>query len=145
MDQQGTYLWIKALHIIFMVCWFAGIFYLPRLFVNHALDSAEAVHARLSVMEQKLYRFITPFALLTVALGVWLLSSNWTYYRSAMWMQIKIVLVCLLIAYHVACGHLVKQFAAGQNKRNHVFYRWFNELPVLILFGCIILVVLRPL
>ncbi|MBR9912725.1 MAG: protoporphyrinogen oxidase HemJ [Gammaproteobacteria bacterium] len=137
-------LWIKAFHIIFMVCWFAGIFYLPRLFVNHAASSEPAVTAQLALMEAKLYRFITPFMWLTVALGVWLASYNWPYYRGAGWFHIKLALVALLVGYHFYCGHCVKVFQAQDNRRGHVFYRVLNELPVLVLFAVVILVVVKP-
>jgi putative membrane protein len=144
MTGSGAFLWLKAFHIIFMVCWFAGIFYLPRLFVNHAMVSDAATAAQLGIMERKLYRFITPFAWLTVIFGLWLLILGWDYYRQAYWMHAKLSLVALLAVYHVICGRLVKMFAEGRNTRSHVFYRWFNELPVLVLFGSIILVVVRP-
>ncbi len=137
-------LWIKAFHIIAMVCWFAGIFYLPRLFVYHAMAQEQATRDHLKIMERKLYRFISPFALLTVAMGVVLLAQNWTYYLSQLWMQIKLVLVLGLIAYHLYCGILVKRFESDSRIRSHVFYRWFNEAPVLVLFGAIILVIVRP-
>ncbi|MCP5322001.1 MAG: CopD family protein [Pseudomonadales bacterium] len=138
--------WLKAFHIIFMVCWFAGIFYLPRLFVNHAMDASAAVHERLCIMERKLYRFITPLAFLSVIFGLWLLFAyNETYgYLRSGWMHAKLALVTLLAIYHWICGRIVRDFAAGRNVRSHVFYRWFNELPVLILFGTVILVVVRP-
>lgn len=138
-------LWIKALHIIAMVCWFAGIFYLPRLFVYHAMAEDSATRNHLKVMERKLYRFISPFAVLTVVFGLILLSQNWGYYLGELWMQIKLALVVALIAYHVYCGVLVKRFEQDENVRSHVFYRWFNEAPVLVLFGAVILVVVRPL
>ena len=138
------FLWLKALHIVFMVSWFAGIFYLPRLFVNHAMSEEEAVHKHLTLMEGKLYRFITPFAVLTVFFGVWMLYLNWEFYLASTWMHIKLVLVALLLAYHAYCGHLVKIFRLGLNRRGHKFYRWFNEAPVLILFAVTILVVVRP-
>ena len=138
------FLWLKAFHIIFMVSWFAGIFYLPRLFVNHAMSDEQSVHQQLTVMEGKLYRFITPFALLTVIFGLWMLYLNWDFYRTSIWMHIKLCLEALLLAYHAYCGHLVKVFRLGKNQRTHKFYRWFNEAPVLILFAVIILVVVRP-
>jgi len=142
--SASLFAWIKALHIIFMVCWFAGIFYLPRLFVNHAMDPSEPVNSRLCLMERKLYRFITPFAVLTVLLGLWMLGANIDYYLASGWMHAKLALVALLAVYHVACGRMVRQFAAGRNARGHVFYRWFNELPVIVLFGSVILVVVKP-
>ena len=137
-------LWIKAFHIIAMVCWFAGIFYLPRLFVYHAMAQEQATRDHLKIMERKLYRFISPFALITVVLGLVLLAQNWAYYLSQLWMQIKLVLVLGLIAYHLYCGVLVKRFESDSRIRSHVFYRWFNEAPVLVLFGAIILVIVRP-
>jgi protoporphyrinogen IX oxidase len=144
--DASLFAWIKAFHVIFMVCWFAGIFYLPRLFVNHATDPSDAVGARLCLMERKLYRFITPFAFLTVILGLWLLFAYNGYYRylDSAWMHLKLALVALLVGYHVACGRIVRAFADGRNTRSHTFYRWFNELPVLVLFGSIILVVVKP-
>jgi len=143
--MSGTlFAWLKALHIIFMVCWFAGMFYLPRLFVNHAMEPSEPLNARFCLMERKLYRFITPFAFLTVVLGLWMLFTNSGYYLAAGWMHVKLLLVLLLAGYHVACGRIVRAFAEGRNARSHVFYRWFNELPVFVLFGSVILVVVRP-
>ncbi|MAY35136.1 MAG: TIGR00701 family protein [Spongiibacteraceae bacterium] len=138
-------LWIKAFHIIAMVCWFAGIFYLPRLFVYHAMADDAATRNHLKTMERKLYRFITPFAALTVVFGLILLAQNWRFYLGESWMQIKLALVVGLIIYHGYCGVLVKRFEQDENIRSHVFYRWFNEAPVLVLFGAVILVVVRPL
>ncbi len=138
-------LWIKAFHIIAMVCWFAGIFYLPRLFVYHAMADDAATRNHLKTMERKLYRFITPFAALTVVLGLALLAQNWRFYLGETWMQIKLALVVGLIIYHGCCGILLKRFEQDENIRSHVFYRWFNEVPVLVLFGAVILVVVRPL
>ena len=138
-------LWIKAFHIIFMVAWFAGLFYLPRLFVNHAMAEEEEVKLRLAGMERRLYRFITPWMLLTLVFGFWLLHEYaWQAYAAMMWLHIKLALVGLLVAYHFYCGHLVRLFAAGQNQRSHVWYRWFNEVPVLILFAVVILAVVKP-
>ncbi|HET9114401.1 MAG TPA: CopD family protein [Burkholderiales bacterium] len=134
-------LWIKALHIIFVVSWFAGLFYLPRLFVNHAMVSDAATIAQFKLMERKLYRFMTPLGVLAVLFGGWL----WLGYGYAgTWLDIKLALVAVLIAYHLYCGHLVALFAQDKNAYSHVFYRWFNELPVLILFVVVILVVVKP-
>ena len=138
-------LWIKALHIIAMVCWFAGIFYLPRLFVYHAMAEDQATRNHLKIMERKLFRFVTPFAVLTLIFGLLLLAGNWRYYLGETWMQLKLLLVATLVAYHVYCGLLVRRFESDENVRGHVFYRWFNEAPVLVLFGVVILVVVRPL
>ena len=144
MRDSTLLLWVRAFHIIAMVCWFAGVFYLPRLFVHHALAEDDTVKARLAIMEHKLYRFITPFAWLTAGLGLWLLAAGWEYYRHAHWMHAKLLLVALLAAYHLQCGRFVRIFARNANTHSHVFYRWFNELPVFILFGSIILVVVKP-
>lgn len=139
------YLWLKALHIIALVCWFAGLFYLPRLFVYHAMSTDEASHARFCVMERKLYRGIMwPSMLATLGLGIWLLSLNPGHYFSQGWMHAKLALVLLLIAYQFACGAQLKAFARGENRRSHVFYRWFNEAPVLALLAIVILVVVKP-
>lgn len=138
------YFWLKAFHIIFMVCWFAGIFYLPRLFVNHAMVSDQAVRDQLKIMERKLYRFITPFAVFTIALGAWLILLNPAAYQSAGWLHLKIALVAVLAVYHAVCGHFVRRFAADENRRGHRFFRWFNEMPVLILFAVVILAVVKP-
>ena len=138
------YLWIKAFHIIFVICWFAGIFYLPRLFVHHAMSTDAATQQRLTIMEGKLYRFITPFAFISLGLGLWLVALNPGFYMKAGWFHAKFTLILLLFAYHFYCGHLVKQFAVGKNSRSHVFYRVFNELPVLVLFAIVILAVVKP-
>ena len=134
-------LWIKALHIIFVTSWFAGLFYLPRLFVNHAMETDKASIERLELMEYKLYRFMTPLAVLALALGLclWLI-----YHISGGWLHAKLALVLGLIAYHLFCGKLMRDFKAGKNMRSHVWYRWFNEVPVLILFAVVILVVVKP-
>ena len=132
---------LKALHIIFVVSWYGGLFYLPRLFVNLALAETQAEKDRLNLMARKLYRFMTPLAVLALAFGIWL----WLGYGFAgAWLDAKLALVAVLVAYHLYCGRLVKRFAAGQNRRGHVFYRWFNELPVAILFVVVFLVVLKP-
>ncbi len=137
-------LWLKAFHIIFMVCWFAGIFYLPRLFVYHAMSRDPAVHAQLAIMERKLYRFVSIFAVLTIVFGLALALGNTAYYLKAPWFHAKLTLVVLLVIYHLVCGAMVKNLTAGNNNRSHVFYRWFNELPVIFLFGIVILVVVKP-
>lgn len=134
-------LWIKAFHIIFVTSWFAGLFYLPRLFVNHAMETNPAALARLELMEHKLYRFMTPLALLALAFGLYL----WLIYHiSGDWLHAKLGLVLGLIAYHLYCGKIMRDFKAGKNTRSHVWYRWFNEAPVLILFAVVVLVVVKP-
>jgi putative membrane protein len=134
-------LWVKAFHIIFVVSWFAGLFYLPRIFVNHAMATETAEIARLKLMERKLYRFVTPIAVLALGFGLWL----WLGFGiTGGWMYAKLLLVLVLIAYHYYCGKLVKMFAADQNTRSHIFYRWFNEIPVLVLIAVVILVTVKP-
>ena len=138
-------LWIKALHIIFMVRWFAGLFYLPRLFVYHALCVDAPGQARFVVMERKLFWFITPWAVLTVFFGLWLLwDYAWAAYSNTVWLHVKLLLVALLIAYHIYCGKLILDFRHGRNRRSHVFYRWVNEVPVLLLFAIVVLAVVKP-
>jgi putative membrane protein len=135
-------LWIKWLHIVFMVTWFAGLFYLPRLFVYHALTEDAAGHERFKIMERKLYfGIMTPGGVLTVVFGLWL----WLGYGiGGTWLIWKLALVAVLIAYHVWCGKLLFDFKHDRNRRGHVFYRWFNEFPVLILLGTVWLVVFKP-
>ncbi|CAD7843155.1 MAG: Protoporphyrinogen IX oxidase, novel form, HemJ (EC 1.3.-.-) [Olavius algarvensis Gamma 3 endosymbiont] len=138
-------IWIKAFHIIFMVAWFAGLFYLPRLFVNHAMAAEDAVRDRLKLMERKLYRFITPWMLLTLVFGFWLLFDYaWAAYSHMLWLHVKLALVAALVVYHFYCGKLVGDFANDRNRHSHVWYRWFNELPVLVLFAVVILAVVKP-
>lgn len=138
-------LWIKAFHLVAVISWFAGLFYLPRLFVYHADAADEISRERFKVMERKLYRGImTPAMVLTVALGIWMLSLNWPYYRTQGWLHAKLALVAVLIAYHFLCGHFRHAFAENRNTRSHVFFRFFNELPVLLLVGIVILVIVRP-
>jgi protoporphyrinogen IX oxidase len=139
------YLWLKALHIIALVCWFAGLFYLPRLFVYHAMSEDDASRERFCVMERKLYRGIMlPSMIATLVFGIGLLSLNAGAYFSQGWMHAKLTLVLLLIGYHHICGAQLKRFARGENRRSHVFYRWFNEAPVLLLIAIVVLVVVRP-
>lgn len=138
------YLWIKALHLVAIVCWFAGLFYLPRLFVYHAMSEDSISHERFCVMERKLYRGImTPAMLVTLLLGLWLLYINPAWLTQS-WMHAKLTLVAVLIGYHLGCGRLRLSFAAGSNRHSHVFYRWFNEAPVLLLLAITILVIVKP-
>ena len=140
-----TMLWVKGFHIFFFTSWFAGIFYLPRLFVYHAMSEEPVVQQQLAVMERKLYRFITPIMWLTVALGLWMLYEYaWSAYASMGWLHTKLVLVALLIGYHFYCGRLLRQFAAGKNPHSHVWYRWFNEIPVFILLPIALLTIVKP-
>ncbi|MBA3695618.1 MAG: CopD family protein [Methylotenera sp.] len=134
-------LWVKAFHIIFVTSWFAGLFYLPRLFVNHATATNVMVSEQLKIMEYRLYRFMLPLAVLAIGFGLWL----WLGYGiSGGWLHAKITLVAILMAYHIYCGKLIHDFKLDKNKRSHVWYRWFNELPVLLLFAIVILVEVKP-
>ncbi|MDA1117033.1 MAG: CopD family protein [Proteobacteria bacterium] len=135
-------LWLKALHIVFMVTWFAGLFYLPRLFVYHALAQDELSKERFKVMERKLFwGIMTPGAVLTTVFGLWL----WLGFGfSGGWLHAKLALVAALVAYHVWCGKLMFDFRAGRNTRSHVWLRWFNEFPLVVLLGAVFLVVFKP-
>jgi len=137
-------LWLKAFHIIFVVCWFAGLFYLPRIFVYYAASEHSAVRAQLAVMALKLYRFVTPFMLIAIALGLAMLAQNPDYYLASQWMWLKLGGVSCLIVYHVICGRYVRAINDNRNEHDHVFYRFFNEIPVLFLFAIVILAVLKP-
>ena len=136
-------LWIKSFHIFFVVSWFAGLFYLPRIFVNLAMVAADspAERDRLLLMAKKLYKFVTPIGLLAVAFGLWLwfgfgFVGDWLYAKTA--------LVAVLLGYHFFCGHVLADFVAGRNARSHVWYRVFNEMPVLLLLTIVILAVVKP-
>jgi len=138
-------IWIKALHLIFMIAWFAGLFYLPRLFVNHALAEEEVLRQRLNLMEIKLYRFITPWMVLTLIFGGWLMFDYaWQAYADVLWLKIKLVLVSTLVGYHFYCGKIIKDLASNSNHRGHTWFRWFNEFPVIILVAVVILAVVKP-
>jgi putative membrane protein len=136
-------LWVKSFHIVFVVTWFAALFYLPRLFVYHAMSSDAISIERFKVMERKLYYGImTPSAVLTVVFGLWLWLG---WFRGAGgWLHVKLALVLALIAYHVWCWRLLIAFREDRNRRGHVWYRWFNEAPVLVLVAVVILVVVKP-
>ncbi len=137
-------LWLKAFHLIFMVCWFAGLFYLPRILVHFAASGDAATRAQLAVMARKLYRFVTPFMLLTIAFGIALITTNPDYYLVATWLWVKLAGVAVLVGYHLQCGRSVREANADSNRHGHVFYRFFNEIPVLFLFAIVILAVVRP-
>ena len=139
---------VKAFHIIAVISWFAGLFYLPRLFVYHVQALAEndvRGSERFKIMERKLYRAImTPAMIVALTLGLWMLIERWeSYFKSATWMHIKLTLVILLLAYHHVCGRFLRQFAEDKNIRTERFYRVFNEAPVLILIAVVILVTLK--
>jgi len=134
-------LWVKAFHIIFVTSWFAGLFYLPRIYVNLAMEQDPQTQARLLLMAHKLYRFMQPLMLLALAFGLWL----WLGYGfKGGWLHAKLTLVIALIGYHHYCGRLLKQFRAQQNHHSHVWFRWFNEVPVILLVAVVILVVTKP-
>lgn len=138
-------LWVKAFHVIAVICWFAAMFYLPRLFVYHAMCEDTPGKERFKIMERKLYRGImTPSMVLTVLLGIWTLSYNTAYYMSSGWMHAKLTCVVLLLVYHFMCGHYLKAFRDDRNTKSHKFFRIFNELPVLLLIAIVVLVVVKP-
>lgn len=136
-------LWVKAFHIVFVTSWFAGLFYLPRILVNLAMVPADsaAERARLLLMARKLYRFMGPLMVLALGLGIWL-WLGWGF--GGGWLHAKLALVVVLLGYHHLCGAHLKQFEAGTNTRSHVWYRWFNELPVLVLVAVAVLAVVKP-
>ncbi|MGP1717395.1 MAG: CopD family protein [Methylophilus sp.] len=134
-------LWIKAFHILFVTSWFAGLFYLPRIYVNLAMETDPQAYARLVLMAQKLYRFMQPLSILALGFGLWL----WLGYGfTGGWLHAKLTLVFLLLGYHHYCGKLLKQFAAKASQRSHTWFRWFNEIPVFLLLAIVILVVVKP-
>jgi len=138
-------LWIKAFHIIFIVTWFSGLFYLPRLFVYHAMAEDAISNERFKVMERKLYYGITtPSGILATLLGIWLLSLNLSGYLQQGWMHAKLALVVVLWGYHIICAKYLNDFKHDRNKHSHTFYRWFNEFPVLLLVSIIILITIKP-
>ncbi|MEA3192669.1 MAG: protoporphyrinogen oxidase [Betaproteobacteria bacterium] len=137
-------LWVKSLHLVFMVTWFAGLFYLPRLFVYHATAEDRISIERFKIMERKLFwGIMTPGAVLTVAFGLWL-WLGWFRGAFTSWFHAKLTLVAILIAYHLWCWRLLKDFAAERNRKSHVWFRWFNEFPILVLVATVLLVVFKP-
>jgi putative membrane protein len=132
---------VKSLHIVFVVSWFAGLFYLPRIFVNLAMVEEPAVRAHLLVMARKLYRFMTPLGVLAIVFGLWLWFG---FGFSGGWLHAKTLLVAFLVVYHLACGRLLRAFAEGRNRRTHLWYRVFNEIPVVVLTAVVFLAVLKP-
>lgn len=140
-------LWVKSFHILFVASWFAGLFYLPRIFVNLAMVPPESVaeRQRLLLMARKLMRFMTILAVPALVLGLWL----WLGYGIGKgpgngWMHAKLAIVVLLLGYHHACGVMLRRFEAGANRRSHVWYRWFNEAPVVMMLVAVVLVVVKP-
>ena len=138
-----AYLWIKTVHIVLIASWFAGLFYLPRIFVNLAMETEPAATQRLLLMANKLYRFMTILMIPALALGLIL----WLYYgvgQQSLWMHMKLLIVLVLVGYHHLCKRLLKAFERGENVRSHVWYRWFNELPVIGMFAAVALVIIKP-
>jgi len=140
-------LWLKALHLIFMVTWFAGLFYLPRLFVYHSMSEDQTSIDRFKIMEKKLfYGIMTPGAVLTLVFGIsTLLVNGWSAYSGMLWIHIKLGLIVLLVIYHIYCGKLLLDFKQDRNQHTHTWYRWFNEIPVVLLIAIIILAVVKPI
>jgi len=137
-------LWLKAFHIIFVVCWFAGLFYLPRIFVYYAASGHPETRQQLAVMSRRLYRFVTPFMFIAIALGIAMMAQNPDYYLQATWLWLKLAGVAFLVVYHFQCGRYVTAINADTDHHSHVFYRFFNEVPVLFLFAIVLLAVLKP-
>lgn len=139
-------MWLKAWHLIGMVTWFAGLFYLPRLFVYHAMSDDRVSMERFKIMERKLFFGITtPGGIFTLVFGLWMLHDYaWAAFGDQLWLQVKLVLLGVLIGYHIYCGKLLVDFKHDRNRHSHVWYRWFNELPVLLLIAIVLLAVLKP-
>lgn len=138
-----AYLWIKTLHIVLIASWFAGLFYLPRIFVNLAMETEPVAIDRLLLMSKKLYRFMTILMIPALVLGLIL----WLYYgmgQHTLWMHLKLIIVLLLVGYHHMCKRLLTQFERGENQRSHIWYRWFNEVPVVGMLIAVALVVIKP-
>ncbi len=138
-----AYLWIKALHIVFIASWFAGLFYLPRIFVNLAMETEPAATARLLTMARKLYGFMTILMIPALVLGL-ILWLGYGVGQGDGWMHAKLTIVLLLVGYHHVCKRLLKQFERGENALSHVWFRWFNEVPVLAMLAAVVLVVVKP-
>ena len=138
------YLWMKAFHVIFMVTWFAGLFYLPRLFIYHSMDENKASFDLFGVMEKRLFGIMTIGALLTVVFGVALVAMNWSYLISSTWFAVKVFFILALFGYHFWCYKIMIQFREGRNQKGHVWYRGFNEAPAVALIAIVVMVVVRP-
>lgn len=135
--------WVKSFHIFFVASWFAGLFYLPRIFVNLAMETNEVATARLLMMARKLYRFMTLLAVPALVFGLWL-WLGYGFGKGSGWIHAKLVIVVFLVLYHHGCGVLLRKFEAGQNTHSHKWYRWFNEAPTLGLLFATILAVVKP-
>jgi putative membrane protein len=139
-------LWLKALHLIGMVAWFAGLFYLPRLFVYHAMSDDPISHERFKIMERKLFfGIMTPAMIFTFVFGIWLLiAGDWAIYGQSGWLHTKLALLAGLLIYHYYCWVWLIKFRDNKNSKTHIYYRWINEIPVFFLVGIIILAVVKP-
>lgn len=137
-------LWLRAFHIIFVVCWFAGLFYLPRIFVYYAASEHPETRQQLAIMARRLYRFVTPFMWLAIGFGLGMVAMSPDYYLTATWLWLKLAGVAFLVVYHFQCGRYVRAINESTDNHSHVFYRFFNEVPVLFLFAIVLLVVLKP-
>ncbi|MCY4045470.1 MAG: CopD family protein [Cellvibrionales bacterium] len=138
------FLWLKAFHVFFVIAWFAGIFYLPRIFVHHSLSTDSNTHERLDIMARKLYKFTLVIAHLAIFTGIALVVANHEYFLKQGWLHAKITLALGLFGFHFYCGNLAKKLARGENPHSTKFYRIINEAPVLVLLGIVILVIVRP-
>lgn len=144
--MNNVFLWLKVFHLTFVVTWFAALFYLPRLFVYHAEASDQTSLTRFEVMEKRLYYgILLPSSLLVLLIGIVMSALTWEFYVSKTWYWVKIFLVLLLFGYQGMCSRFRKQFASGENTRSHAFYRWFNEVPLVLLVLILIMVVIKPL
>ena len=132
------------MHLIFVVCWFAGLFYLPRILVYYAGSDDSATKKQLAVMARKLYRFVTPLMILALVFGTWMIVINFEYYLQSSWLWLKLLGVLLLIIYHFQCGRYVAAVNREDDSHSHVFFRFFNEIPVVFLFGIVLLAVFKP-
>jgi len=138
-------LWVKAFHIIFIVCWFSGLFYLPRLFVYHSMSKDQISKDRFVIMERKLFwGIMTPSAIAAIVFGAWLLVANWSYFMAWWWMRVKLGLAILLVAHHFYCWWYMVKLREDSSFKTHVFFRIFNEIPVFILIGAVVLIVVKP-
>ena len=143
--MSDFYLWLKAAHVFGVVCWFAGLFYLPRLFVYHSTTTDEPGRARFRTMEEKLYRIIMrPAMLIAVGFGLWIMVLGWQAFSGQLWLWLKLGGVVVLLGYHHYCGRLIRAFAADESPHSERFYRLFNEVPALLLLAIVILVVVKP-
>jgi len=143
--KGATMLWVKAFHIIFIVCWFSGLFYLPRLFVYHSMSEDQISKDRFVIMERKLFwGIMTPSAIAAIVFGAWLLVANWSYFMAWWWMRVKLGLAILLVAHHFYCWWYMVKLREDSSFKTHVFFRIFNEMPVFILIGAVVLIVVKP-